>query len=275
MNIKTLALLGAALTVVGACSQKPQATSQVADQAAAPATPASPAGAAQRIRGVVQAVAPGSLTVQTYDGRTVTVPLDAGSGVAWVVGSSLSQLKDGDFIGTATTGPDDALRAVELVIFPASMRGTGEGHYGWDVPGVIAAGQGGAAGAGASSAMTNGTVQQQSGMTNGTVQQQSAMTNGTVQQQSGMTNGTVRQQSAMTNGTVAAGAGKAGATQLTITYKGGASRVLVPAGAPIVRFEPAQASVLQKGQKVFAVIPPGATAAKFVAVGKNGVTPPM
>ena len=253
MNIKTLALLGAALTVVGACSQKPQATSQVADQTAAPATPASPAGAAQRIRGVVQAVAPGSLTVQTYDGRTVTVPLDAGSGVAWVVGSSLSQLKDGDFIGTATTGPDDALRAVELVIFPASMRGTGEGHYGWDVPGVIAAGQGGAAGAGASSAMTNGTVQQQSGMTNGTVQQQSAMT----------------------NGTVAAGAGKAGATQLTITYKGGASRVLVPAGAPIVRFEPAQASVLQKGQKVFAVIPPGATAAKFVAVGKNGVTPPM
>ena len=42
----------------------------------------------------------------------------------------------------ATTGAGNsvnALRAVELVIFPESMRGTGAGHYDWDVPGVVAA----------------------------------------------------------------------------------------------------------------------------------------
>ncbi len=185
----------------------------------------------------------------------MTVPIDGETGYAWVLASSLSTLKDGDFIGTATTGPDDALRAVELVIFPEAMRGTGEGHYDWDIPGVVAANGGGAAG---SSAMTNGTVEQQSAMTNGTVQGQSAP-----------------QQSAMTNGTVTGGADASGEKTLTISYKGGTSQVLVPAGIPIVRFDPADKAILAKGQKLFVVTPPGATAAKFVAVGKDGLTPPM
>ncbi len=261
MNMKTLALLGSAMVAVGGCSDRNAA--QTNTTTTTTTTTASPIPAAGRTRGVVQSVGPDALAVQTYGGQTVSVPLDAKTGFAWVVASSLATLKDGDFIGTATTGPDNALRAVELVIFPESMRGTGEGHYDWDVPGVVAAAGGNGGG---SSAMTNGTVQQQSATTNGTVEQQSAMTNGTVQPQSAMTNGTV---------TGGAGAGKPGETTLTISYKGGTSKVLVPAGTPIVRLEPTERAVLAKGQKVFVITNPGASAARSVAIGKNGLTPPM
>ncbi|MBE7217780.1 MAG: hypothetical protein INR64_04850 [Caulobacteraceae bacterium] len=260
MTTKTLAVLGVAFVALGACSKKP-VTSDATSSSTTTATASAPAAPAQHVRGVVRAVKPGALDVQTYDGRAVTAPVDAKTAYAWVEPSSLSSLKTGDFIGTATTGPDDALRAVEVVIFPASMRGTGEGHYPWDTPGAVAAKGGSENGA--------------SGMTNGTVRSQSGMTNGTVQAQSGMTNGTIQSQSGMTNGTVTAGAGGSGAQTLTISYKGGTSKVLVPADAPVVRFDPTAASSLAKGQKVFVVSPTEGAPAKFVAIGKNGLTPPM
>ena len=264
MLMKKLMLLGGVIAVLGGCGQTTSTDSNTTTaniamgntSAAASATPA-----VNRVRGVITAIGTDALTVQTYDGKSATVPLDANTKFAWVVKSDLSTLKDGDFIGTATTGPDDALRAVELVIFPEAMRGTGEGHYPWDVPGAVAAAGGG----------TNGS----SAMTNGTVDGQSAMTNGTVDGQSAMTNGTVAQQSGMTNGTVTGGAGKPGETKLSISYKGGKAQVVVPVGTPIVRFEPAERSVLAKGQKLFAITSTDASGAKSVAVGKDGLTPPM
>ncbi len=263
MMTKKLMLLSGVIAVLGGCGDQ---TSTGANNATAnTSAAASPASDVTRVRGVITAVGTDALTVQTYDGKSVSVPLDAQTKVAWVVKSDLSTLKDGDFVGTATTGPDDALRAVELVIFPEAMRGTGEGHYPWDVPGAVAAAGGGMNG---SSAMTNGTVDGQSAMTNGTVDGQSAMTNGTVDQQSGMTNGTV-------TGGATGGAGKPGETKLSISYKGGKAQVVVPVGTPIVRFEPTERSVLAKGQKLFAVTPAGASGAKSVAVGKDGLTPPM
>lgn len=243
MILNKVALIGSAIVALGACSG-PSPTEANGTAASGPAT------TAPRIRGVVQSVGANALGVQSYNGQAMSVPLDAKTGFAWVVSSSLATLKDGDFIGTATTGSGDTARAVELVIFPESMRGTGEGHYGWDVPGVVAA-------AGGSSS------------------ESSAMTNGTVEQQSAMTNGTVEQHSATTNGTVTEGAGKAGETILTVSYKGGKTKVLVPAGTPVVRFEPTQRSVLAKGQKVFVVTDASAPGAKFVAIGKDGITPPM
>lgn len=244
MNLKKLILLGSAITLSGGCSE------HGSTDANASAAASSPAAAATRVRGVVQAVGKDALAIQTYDGRAVSVRLGNSTQFAWVVQSSLAKLKNGDFVGTATTGPDKALRAAELVIFPEAMRGSGEGHYAWDVPGVVAAAGGGG-------------------------NNSSAMTNGTVQQQSAMTNGTVQQQSAMTNGTVTGGAGKPGETKLTIGYKGGTAQVVVPAGTPVVQFEPTARSVLAKGQKVFVVQTPDAPGAKFVAIGKGGLTPPM
>ena len=248
---KKIALLGVAITIIAGCSKAPSADTQNNAATPVPANASkAAAGGTTRVRGVLQSMEAGSLALQTYDGQAVNVPVDKDTKFAWVVASSLASLKSGDFVGTATTGSDNALRAVELVIFPEAMRGSGEGHYGWDVPGVVASAGGGG---NASNGMTNGTVQTQSGMTNGTVQPQNGMT----------------------NGTVTGGAGKSGETTLTIGYKGGTAKVLVPAGTPIVRFEPADRTVLAKGQKLFVVQTLDGAGAKFVAVGKGGLTPPM
>lgn len=240
--IRNLALVSTVLAMLAACSA-PEPTSPAAEVVDA-------TNSTVRVRGTVQSVTDGSMTVQTWDGRTVAVPVAATTRFVWVVSSSLSTLQDGDFVGTATTGPKTALRALELVIFPESMRGAGEGHYEWDVPGVVASRGGGQV---VSSAMTNGTVESQSAMTNGTVQAQSAMT----------------------NGTVASNEASTGGRMLTISYEGGTANVTLPEGTPIVRFEPTERPSLAVGQKVYAVIPQGTTSAGFLAMGKDGVTPPM
>jgi hypothetical protein len=47
---------------------------------------------------------------------------------------SLADIDSGKFIGTTTVGErDGALIALEVHIFPENMRGTGEGHYDWDL----------------------------------------------------------------------------------------------------------------------------------------------
>ena len=48
--------------------------------------------------------------------------------------ASLADVASGKFIGTTTLGErDGALIALEVHIFPEAMRGTGEGHYDWDL----------------------------------------------------------------------------------------------------------------------------------------------
>jgi len=83
----------------------------------------------------------------------------------------------------------------------------------------------------------------------------------------------------MTNGTVKADKPAAGGERtLTVGYgKDGTKQIVVPASAPIVAFEPADASVLKPGAKVFAVVDKesGKLDGKLVAVGKDGLTPPM
>ncbi len=229
--IRNLALVSTVLAMLAACSP-PAPTAPAAEVVDA-------ANGTVRVRGTVQSLTDGSMTVQTWDGRTVAVPVAATTRFVWVVASSLSTLKDGDFVGTATTGPKTALQSLELVIFPESMRGAGEGHYEWDVPGVVASRGGGSV---VSSAMTNGTVQSQS---------------------------------AMTNGTVSGNEASSGGRMLTITYAGGSANVTIPEGTPVVRFEPTERASLAVGQKVYAVIPQGTTSAGFLAMGKDGVTPPM
>ena len=46
----------------------------------------------------------------------------------------LADIKPGSFVGTAaTTGTDGKLTATEVLVFPEAARGTGEGHYAWDL----------------------------------------------------------------------------------------------------------------------------------------------
>ncbi len=54
--------------------------------------------------------------------------------IAGIVKASLSDIKEGSFVGvTAMPKADGSLSALEVHIFPEAMRGTGEGHYPWDL----------------------------------------------------------------------------------------------------------------------------------------------
>ncbi|WP_336490580.1 metal ABC transporter permease [Methylobacterium nigriterrae] len=201
----------------------------------------------QRVRGTVESAEAGAVTIKTSDGASETVQL-GGAKYVWVVRSSLDAIKDGVFIGTATKG-ENPMTALEVVIFPDSMRGTGEGHYAWD-------------------AITDHTA-------SGGAKVKSAMTNGTVKTES---SAGPKVKSAMTNGTVAKSSGASGEKVLTVTYdKEGAKQIAVPPQAPIVAFEPADQAILKPGSKIFVVAAKDGSKldGKLVAVGKNGLTPPM
>ena len=87
----------------------------------------------QRIRGTVKSLTDNTLVVTTREGPDVTIALAPTYTVAAVVPAKLSDAKPGTYIGTAATGPKDKLRAVEVLIFPDAMKGSGEGHYPWDL----------------------------------------------------------------------------------------------------------------------------------------------
>ncbi|SFL02725.1 metal ABC transporter permease [Methylorubrum salsuginis] len=205
----------------------------------------------QRVRGTVEKSDGGTLTIKTNEGGTQNVQIE-GATFAWVVKSSLDQIKDGVFIGTATKG-DNPPTALEVVLFPEEMRGTAEGHYAWD----------------AIPDHTGGGSVVKSSMTNGTVKAGGAGAGGAPKVKSSMTNATV-------TGNTASGA--AGERTLTVTYdKDGSKTIVVPPKAPIVAFEKSDKAVLTPGGKVFVVAAKDGDTlkAKLVAVGKDGLTPPM
>ncbi|HET6307481.1 MAG TPA: hypothetical protein VFG12_09865 [Rhodopila sp.] len=85
------------------------------------------------------------IEVTTRGKDKVTLKLADNATVTWIEPIKISAIKPGSFIGTAAvTQPDGTLRALEIQVFPESMRGVGEGHRPWDL--------------GANSSMTNGTV---------------------------------------------------------------------------------------------------------------------
>jgi hypothetical protein len=212
------------------------------------------------VRGTIDAVSGGSLAIKSYGENIVHMKLESGTKVAWVVPSSLSDIKSGDFIGDAATGPENRLVALEVVIFPDAMRGTGEGHYPWSMPAAVAEADAHGGGASSGASVVHGT-----------------MTNGTV---TGAARGGSSVKGTMTNGTVATENSEAGGRQLTVSFNQGKKvEMRVPPGVPVVRFVPAQRADLASGEKAFVVATnPGNGSepnAKFVAVGKNGLMPPM
>lgn len=83
-----------------------------------------------RVRGAIAKVSGPTLTIASRDNSTVEVRLADNVGVTAVVAAALSDIKPGAFVGAAALpGPDGTFRAQEVVIFPESARGTGEGHY--------------------------------------------------------------------------------------------------------------------------------------------------
>jgi len=87
-----------------------------------------------RVRGVIDKVDGKSLSVKARDGAMVQVKLADDAHVLTLDKKSLADVKQGVFVGiTAMPQPDGSQKAVEIHIFPEAMRGTGEGHYAWDL----------------------------------------------------------------------------------------------------------------------------------------------
>ncbi len=87
-----------------------------------------------RLRGTIEGVAGDELAVKLRDGEELKLHMAGDMRVVGITKSSLSDVKVGSCIGTTTVpGPDGSQNAVEVHVFPESMRGTGEGSRPWDL----------------------------------------------------------------------------------------------------------------------------------------------
>jgi hypothetical protein len=98
------------------------------------AGPSARAADAVRVRGTIVNLDGSTLTVKTREGSTSVLTLKSGWKVTGVAAASADEIKPGDFVGIASlpkvAGGDGA---VEVLIFPAALKGTGEGSYPWDL----------------------------------------------------------------------------------------------------------------------------------------------
>jgi uncharacterized low-complexity protein len=86
------------------------------------------------VRGSIVAVNGNKIKVKTREGKTVEVTLADGAHVAGVARADIGDIKPGDFVGIASLPKaDGGDGALEVLIFPPAMKGTGEGSYGWDL----------------------------------------------------------------------------------------------------------------------------------------------
>jgi hypothetical protein len=98
-----------------------------------------------RVRGDVTAFAGHVLTVKTREGDTLAIRLPDPVPVVGVTKADIGDVRSNSFVGVAALkGADGQWVALEVLVFPESARGSGEGHYPWDLQ--------------PRSSMTNGTV---------------------------------------------------------------------------------------------------------------------
>ena len=100
-----------------------------------------------RIRGTVERIEGPVFVVKKREGSEVKLTVTDNPLFVAIVPSKMSDIKPGMFVGSAGMMQEDGTqKAIEVHIFPESMRGTGEGHYDWDLM--------------PKSKMTNGNVEQ-------------------------------------------------------------------------------------------------------------------
>jgi hypothetical protein len=175
----------------------------------------------QRIRGDVVSVDGLNLKVKERSGALLDIKLAETYVVTGVVKVGIEAIVPNAFVGAATLQQSDGtLSALEVLVFPESGRGSGEGHYPWDLqPGSM-----------------------------------------------------------MTNATVAEVVAMGPSRRMTLRYKDGEKVIVVPTSAPIVTFEPGDRGMLKAGAHVLLTatrLADGGLTAARVAVGKDGLVPPM
>ncbi|MBI1775696.1 MAG: hypothetical protein HYR63_10135 [Proteobacteria bacterium] len=108
-----LALLGVALIAAPSFAQSPPA---------------------QRIRGRVESLNGTTLMVKSREGQSLMITLTPDFAVSAVVPITLDKIVAGSYVGAASMPQADGTqKAIEVLVFPESSRGSGEGHYPWDL----------------------------------------------------------------------------------------------------------------------------------------------
>jgi hypothetical protein len=96
-------------------------------------TPA-PAAPTLRLRAVIEKIDATSITIKERSGEVITLVRPANMDVTEVYPIAMSDIKPGSYIGTAAMPQADGTQlALEVLVFPEAMRGTGEGHRPWDL----------------------------------------------------------------------------------------------------------------------------------------------
>ena len=109
-----------------------------------------------RVRGAIERVDGDLYVVKTRAGAEVKVKLPDNVMVVALIKASLADIKQGSYVGVAgMPQADGSQKALEVHIFPEAMRGTGDGHRGWDLQ--------------PTSTMTNGNVEQTAASSDGQV----------------------------------------------------------------------------------------------------------
>jgi hypothetical protein len=100
-----------------------------------------------RVRGTVERIDGPVFVVKARDGSELKLIVSDNPLFVVIVPGKMSDIKPGMYVGSAGMMQEDGMqKAIEVHIFPESMRGTGDGHYDWDLL--------------PKSKMTNGSVEQ-------------------------------------------------------------------------------------------------------------------
>lgn len=87
-----------------------------------------------RVRGAIATVSGSDLVVKSREGGEVAMKLADNARLVAVARATLADIKPGTFVGIAAMPrPDGTQMALEVLIFPEAMRGSGEGHRPWDL----------------------------------------------------------------------------------------------------------------------------------------------
>jgi hypothetical protein len=120
MNLKSPQAFGGAIAVAAFLGVTALSSAQAAENV--------------RVRGTIVGLDGSTLTVKTREGPNATVMLKPGWKMAGVAKASVDDIKPGDFVGIASlptaAGGDGA---IEVLVFPPALKGTGEGNYPWDL----------------------------------------------------------------------------------------------------------------------------------------------
>ncbi len=90
---------------------------------------------ATHVRGTITAVVGHELQVKTREGKDLKIAFTDATKVNVLMRIKLKNIKQGSFVGVTAIqqGPGAPLQAREVHLFPEAQRGTGEGHYDWDL----------------------------------------------------------------------------------------------------------------------------------------------